>query len=746
MDYKYQTLEKNRDQLKTDCEHIRDNIDDFKGKLSYINYDIGTGKSYGISRIIPELVKNGNRVLVLCYSYAVAMEWNENIKKALQKAEVDSVIYFVSSPVNFNKQDNVKCNKIKEKESRYIEEFTYKECKDCKDKQLLCLHEWKKKLKQPDIPITITSQSFYFIYQSSFTNFDVIIFDEIESIDSKKELDYKFFDQTYNLLNTDLIKEIPEAIILRDYIDSHILTPMKKYYDDYRTISTDKDCYYYGFWNDLDSHILKDSIDILLKNMVDKIKKLPIRNNLKDLISKLNRIRNFYSITRSWYIIPETKSTLTENSDHGYRNYQYDIVGTTITARKVITLPGLHTKTARKPAYLVLSALNTKDYIENLFQYRIPDSHHLGKNKEGKILINRFSNVICTTYSRKSSHKDKGLVRGYGKTKSLHLKSQITIAKNIESFIEAFKGERIAIGGTKNFSSVFKWNPFKNPTSDDMLIYNDIARIGIKNKIVDYDDYQKADEEERKTLIPYVHFGISGTNDLADFRAILIINRFQIPESLKVLYCDAEHDEFAISEDSFHFNKNIAQARQLEGRLLRFNDNAQYKYLFRMNDYDKSYSGKTEGNQLSFPDCTTPLFNFKTQKLLNQCILGLKEWNEYTSLKDSVKKSININLWKDIFDSIENGNRIYKDRRLMTFITTKYIEFYYKKREEYAKPGNEKDTNAIPISIKDIDAEFFENYFRSTKNQRRYNENREKIYAVMHELIAGFPYLTELMN
>jgi len=440
-------------------------------------------------------------------------------------------------------------------------------------------------------------------------------------------------------------------------------------------------------------------------------------------------------------------------TENHYAEYYYHILGTKIIARKKIILPGIHDKINMTPAYLVLSALNSKDYIESLFQIRIPDSYHFGKDDNGKILLNRFPNVVCTTYVRGAYNTDKYKQPGYGINRTVSYQARNEIAKRIITFLEAFKDEKVAIGGAKNTFKLLTLESFDPNNSIQNMdkpvchgINDYISTTGHGKQIVSYNKYRMLKEENRKSCIPYVHFGISGTNDLTDFRAILIINRFQISPHLNKIYCDTKHDEFAISDNSFHFNMDIAPARQLEGRLLRFCDNVQFKYIFRLNDYDKGYPGDLKGNRNGFPDCTTPLFEFKSQKLLDRCIQGLKEWNEYTSLSESVKESVNTNLWGNIFDSLENGNRIYKDRRRMTYIITKYIEFYYKKREEYAKLENKNDTNDIPISIKDIDSDFFENYFLSTKNQRRYNENREKIYAVMHELIAGFPYLTELMN
>jgi len=708
MSYKYYSIEDNRAQLKEDCKLIRDNIDDYKGKLSYINYDIGTGKSRSFAEIIPALIRNNQRVLVLCYSYKVVQEWYKNIMEFAkqQKEKISEKIFIIASPSKFDMVETFKCPMKGDFKGVSISCFTRKICKRCPFEKEQCVVDWEQKLNRSCFPLVLTSNSLYFCHSKYFDAFDLVVFDEISNIVSNLNMHFSDIDAIHNDLHHYCVSHLDSVRALCSQIDEYIWRPMCAYRKDVENTRTsmqiDKKL--------IDASLLRSAIKDIdaLQHECKHRFKVPLEY-LRKIKSRLQKLDKLYTGAGSWFALPVfKKSTVVFTDPKRYAKNENTIIDVKLTARKNITLPNMESS-SRKIAYFVLSALNTKDYVENVFRHRIGEDCHLGKDPEGNIRLNSFPNVISTVYSRKSPKNNAKYSKGYSESRSVNYTDRRAIAERIVAFVRAFPEDRIAIGGIKSVFEKLTDQSFRCPSCFHPGINGLLGTLKASNnksrELVTYDDYRSSKEDNIDHLIPYIHFGISGTNDLKPFRALLIINVYQVNPFVQQLYCGANDDPFNITRESYNYNLNIVPARQMEGRLLRFQETVQFKYIYRLSHYDRFLEFHNRGNN-GFPQ-TSHVFNFQTHGELDRCITGI---NDYKSMTFDMKECLNENHYKAFFDARDPDKTMFKDRRKWTFLISKYLEHLYRNLE--TAPGES-------LAIEEIDEIFISQHHRSREKRRR---------------------------
>ena len=294
-------------------------------------------------------------------------------------------------------------------------------------------------------------------------------------------------------------------------------------------------------------------------------------------------LRDFLNNIRGVYIFPHYEllfENLPIKSKGGHYNKdEYIYKGPKLVSKRTINIWGNLSKKAKPPVCIVLSAINTKDYIEHIFTTKIKDENCFGSG-----LINVFPNVISTNYYRK--HRKVYTRSGISKQGTKHERTKESIQECIGAFIERYHGRNICIAGIKSVFNLIKKKYFFY-IQDTCVTYS----------LIRYDDYivRKNNGELCDTMIPYLHFGISGINDFASFTAMLAINNYFLPPYHDFTYSNCNtinNDNFSISRNSYFHNVVIAPVRQLEGRLLRFSGISRIKYIHRLNYYDHRESYK----------------------------------------------------------------------------------------------------------------------------------------------------------
>jgi len=622
---KFIGLKKNRELLLEDICNTFDNIDTFKGQFLFFNHDVGTGKTTKIINNIYKLIEKNKRILILSASYRIIeKEWSEVEK------QYEDITYTILSTSKLHLIDCPEVIKNPYSTKYGIDQFIQKYCNSCNEHTTKCLKYLKDKIKRQ---IVICTYAMLRKNSHLFNNFDIVIFDEATCLDEivTYHVDSEFCKPLARIKKPiKIVKDIVEGIKKQSY----------EYFNNYQD----------GIFNDISySPLYMESIFTEIK--LDKVKiievlKIEKKNNrfaknqeYKKILTKLLKIIQSDNpiIRMRKHVIKEVKS---RNKYFNYYKNKHIPAEPEIKCRYHIDI-----SIFKESTLIILSAVNTVEYIQNLFNHKVD-------NIFGGLLYNRYINVIAFSYARQQVNK---LFIGNSKTSyRLNPNVYFRINNTIDEFIKHYKGEKIAIIGH---------------TSLYQTLETDIKSMKNGRKLVRADKYGKNREDGNNSVnskeIPFIHYGMSGINSFSDIRAALVISIYHSNPSNCVFYQNKSISKHILDDDTYSFNTNIATMRQAEGRIYRFSKDCKIKYIHRLIFYDnKNYS---MSYLKRFPDFNQALFVLGRQ----ESIINLFSLPDcYNQLSRRMQNNINTNLYEDILSDLN-----IKNMKEWTYITAKYIEF-----------------------------------------------------------------------
>jgi len=574
--FRYNTLTNNRDNLIRDCRSIAENIDDYKGEILYLNYDIGTGKTRAVAEKIVAPLSQGKKILILTYSYLIVNQWKELVAKKCNELKLKKGIYALINPQNENFPcSNAEMKKQPQGQSLHILAKTI--CGKCKVKRKIkkdCPSRYKSKIRKSNV--VITCNQLFIKNKKIFSDFDIIIFDEITTLDLSNEITLEEIDSLFEFIEDGIRKKVFKNDKFTGLRRKNILKLKEflSYLEDYHKkcliIQKQKKDYPKGIFKFPSPEPLKDELKLSLFFLKILTGDLEANKSAKECIYKLIKIFDDNICT---YIYPEYKYRTERVEEQGKRYLKtiQTYVKTKVVSKNYYNIDSFldsPKENSVKAAVLVLSALNTKDYVEHIFSREVKEDNCFGLNS-----INIFPNVITSSYIHGNSRNPERKSKSYFKNNNYPYRS---ITDSIIAFIEKYKNDKVVIAGSLNLFDVL-WVSFWEAS-----IFTDF-------EIVQYNDITEFKSKKGVKVIPYIHFGMSGTNEFDEYRAMLIINTHILPSEISLLYTDETYD-LRMTEESFKHNLEIVAIRQLEGRMMRFTDKVKLKYIHRLNFFDYNYN------------------------------------------------------------------------------------------------------------------------------------------------------------
>jgi hypothetical protein len=674
--FKYNTLTNNRDNLIRDCRSIAENIDDYKGEILYLNYDIGTGKTRAVAEKIVAPLSQGKKILILTYSYLIVNQWKELVAKKCNELKLKTGIYALINPQNENFPcSNAEMKKQPQGQSLHILAKTI--CGKCKVKRKIkkdCPSRYKSKIRKSNV--VITCNQLFIKNKKIFSDFDIIIFDEITTLDLSNEISLEEIDSLFEFIEDGIRKKVFKNDKFTGLRRKNILKLKEflSYLEDYHKkcliIQKQKKDYPKGIFKFPSPEPLKDEFKLSLFFLKILTGDLEANNSAKECIYKLIKIFDDNICT---YIYPEYKYRTEQVEEQGKRYLKtiQTYVKSKIVSKNYYNIDSFldsPKENSVKAAVLVLSALNTKDYVEHIFSREIKEDNCFGLNS-----INIFPNVITSSYIHGNSRNPERKSKSYFINNNYPYRS---ITQLIEAFIEKYRNDKVVIAGSLNLYDIM-WVSFWD------------ASIHTKHKkfeLVSYNDIKEYKSTRDEKIIPYIHFGMSGTNEFDEYRAMLIINTHILPSEISLLYT-YEKNNHRMTEESFKHNLEIVAIRQLEGRMMRFTDKVKLKYIHRLNFFDYNYI-----------NLSNPFLIFKQYQSMEEYFKS-----DIITYKDFNKKYIHPN--RDMFlfprsdEVMEEESDTFKED---LFYTIKAIEHLVTLLEEFSGDYIEKIIPKISNAFYDL--------------------------------------------
>lgn len=662
--YKYDSLANNREQVKQDCQHVLKNIDQYTGEILFFNHDIGTGKTTQFANIIPELAKD-KRILILTYSYQVSSIWKDLIKDVENLSDSIYVVINPSSKLSECRKNRHDFKKLS------IQQIYGKHCLKCGQVEDIfpelyknCLYDYENKILTKQI--VITSTGFFFEYQKLFRSFDIIIFDEILTLDKTSHLSLSKMRKIENKLSTvnsdkgkkalRVVKWLLDRLEAADaeFLNSENIKPKLFEYD-------------------------KDSfVDLLNTWPVSKKQNYYKKQVYSDIMSVFS---NSYPV---WYcpLFKSVKIKKVEKANNAkYNAIEYKYHDIAFSSKRIININNLDETTV-----IVLSAVNTKAFIEQLFARKIK-----AENCFGEKVLNIYPNVISINYKR-VPQKSKRTKAGLSNNDFINNK----VEKRVRQIVRLFathqsESSKIAICGIKKVLKdkfIREW---------DFDVYTDDC---INYTVIPFDE-KVENQNDSNRMIPALHFGISGLNDFADYRSFLLINNMFLPPFTHYMYCNnaiIDGSDFSLSLHEFYINTSISQVRQLEGRILRFTDDVKLKYIYRLNYYDHIHNYDDSERLASdwLPVYSHPFMVLKSYKNFNKYIRGGYKSSKDIWAIDRIAACINKSFWYNLMEPGIAAEYVHKSNKLL-FYVVKYLEHLIR---EFENNKNDPDIE-IPLDILD---------------------------------------------
>ncbi len=580
------SLIENRRNLEIDVNKFIDNIDTYRGRLVYFNHDIGTGKSYQFCKHLKDIkdrinsAQRNNKIVIFCSSYKIAKEWYDNI---INNSFLESEnIYRLCAPDKISDFIGGDCPKAEVlSRNKSIDSFSLKVCTECLQGDDWCLKDYRSKIESSSV--VITSHAVYLQNPELFNNFDIYIFDEAANIHDIITIKASKISILVEELQSITSDNSDYSSNLNNVIDS--LNSIRSQATEFEISYKCKDSY-------IDDQFLKLTINPELKTLIEtliqllKTKKINTTKR-RDLLKSISSILELLETNQPAVCIMSKKAIL----ENGKMKWQPDEC--LIKSRFHINVTPL---TEGNGLFVVLSANNSRDYIAHLFETNIDDECCFGEN-----LVNEFPNVVTTSYKRKNDYHGPKK-SSFGNRYSQMLKENIT--NTITEVIKLHENDKIAVCGYKDNESDVLTGDLTGLIGFELDVNNH------KFKIVTYDDYMASDSKQY--LIPYIHFGMSGFNTLADFRALVMISNYATNPEDYCFYADSELTDFKISQATFLFNLNNVVIHQAEGRMYRFTPCVRMKYIYRIMTY-RDYSTRDQ----QFPDYNSDTIYFGRFNSLN---------------------------------------------------------------------------------------------------------------------------------
>jgi len=405
--FKYDSLKNNRDALIYTCKKIAKNIDNLKGEIVFLNYDIRTGKSTSVAENIVAPLLKGKKIVVLVYSYLIVKEWKANIETACKALNVDAQIYALINPMNDTSPCKNKELLKKSPPNMILPNISKHICSICPERfNYDCIWHYTTKIKESNV--TITCNQLFLQNMSLFKDADIIIFDEVPTLDLTSEIQLKELSLIRNEIQKFKIhKRHKEEFAKFLQLYTHIM----EHHDEYSKFQNAQIDEQSNQNRNIPYVSLKDDL-MISPDFIDYLKGKTTKSQVRYILDKLFKI---FTNPICIYIAPVHKYEMRHVEVKGKK--YLEIISLYSNAKLVSKnrynidfFFNTHSTDSKKPVVFVLSALNTKEYIEYIFGRSISDENCYGLKS-----INIFPNIMTTNFIHGNSYHPENKSKSFYK-------------------------------------------------------------------------------------------------------------------------------------------------------------------------------------------------------------------------------------------------------------------------------------------------------------------------------------------